>query len=320
MVIYKKGSSGESVRRIQQALQDTTYLTDNPDGIFGSRTENAIRNFQKATGLQVDGVVGPETWKRLFPDSEPASHPPSASIESRCLALTGSFETSRLPPDCFAALTGNFDGQGISFGALQWNFGQGTLQPLLLQMINEHYDIIKNIFNENLERLTDAITGEISTALSFADSIHDPDRRRVKREWKDMFTALGRTPEFQEIETSGAITYTKHGKHLCHEYGLWSERGRALMFDICVQNSSIPEKVKIKIEADFQALSYSMSDDEFETAKMEIIANRRAEASNPRFIEDVRSRKLCIARGKGIVHGASYDLASQFGIGLERAI
>jgi hypothetical protein len=36
---------------------------------------------------------------------------------------------------------------------------------------------------------------------------------------------------------------------------------------------------------------------------MSIVANRRAEAANPRWVDDVRVRKLCIARGEGAVHG-----------------
>ena len=52
---------------------------------------------------------------------------------------------------------------------------------------------------------------------------------------------------------------------------------------------------------------------------MQIVANRRTEASNPRFVEDVRRRKLCIAEGKGVVHGISYDLEKQYGLSLRKA-
>ncbi len=90
------------------------------------------------------------------------------------------------------------------------------------------------------------------------------------------------------------------------------------MFDICVQNGSIPARVREQIQTDFADLSAELSPEEIEVEKMRIVANRRAEAANPRFVEDVRKRKLCIAEGRGTVHGITYDLATQFGLGLGR--
>lgn len=63
MAIYiTKGSKGELVRKIQGAL----HLVQ--DGIFGSVTEEAVKAFQKANNLKVDGIVGDKTWNLLFRD------------------------------------------------------------------------------------------------------------------------------------------------------------------------------------------------------------------------------------------------------------
>jgi peptidoglycan hydrolase-like protein with peptidoglycan-binding domain len=56
----KKGSSGDFVKAIQRALKITA------DGKFGNQTEMAVRNYQKTKNLQVDGIVGKNTWKSLF--------------------------------------------------------------------------------------------------------------------------------------------------------------------------------------------------------------------------------------------------------------
>lgn len=63
--ILKRGSSGPSVTVLQTKLTSLGFNTKGIDGIFGVNTENAVRQFQKAHYLQVDGIVGPVTKKAL---------------------------------------------------------------------------------------------------------------------------------------------------------------------------------------------------------------------------------------------------------------
>ncbi len=317
MEIYKVGSAGENVRKIQQALINAGLYQGAADGVFGKQTEIAVGNFQSKSGLPADGIVGKMTWEKLFPSDTSSISAPSGDLPSRCLALTGSFETGQLAPGCFAAIAGNFDGQGISFGALQWNLGQGTLQPLLMEMYNNHHDIISKIFGDDLQVMKNAISGGKQSSLSFANSIQDASKKSVNSVWKSKFNSLGLTKEFQTIEVKGASAYYERAVKLCSDYGLRTNRGRALMFDICVQNGSISDNIKSLILSDFKMFQKDLSPEELEVSKMRSIANRRAEAANPKFVEDVRKRKLCIAEGKGVVHGISYDLAAQFKLNLE---
>jgi peptidoglycan hydrolase-like protein with peptidoglycan-binding domain len=55
------------VREIQLALKKAGYDPGSADGRLGPRTTEAIREFQKANGLQPDGKVGPRTWRKLEP-------------------------------------------------------------------------------------------------------------------------------------------------------------------------------------------------------------------------------------------------------------
>jgi hypothetical protein len=91
------------------------------------------------------------------------------------------------------------------------------------------------------------------------------------------------------------------------------------MFDIKVQNGSIKTWVKAQILSGFDSLPADLTKAESEVERMKIVANRRSEASNPRWVEDVRARKLCIATGNGTVHGIRYNLEEQFGLRLEVA-
>lgn len=59
MTTIKLGSSGPSVKLLQTRLGITA------DGVFGTATDKAVRNYQKEHGLTVDGIVGAHTWETL---------------------------------------------------------------------------------------------------------------------------------------------------------------------------------------------------------------------------------------------------------------
>ena len=62
------GSRGEYVTTMQSALErhGVKLPKYGVDGIFGSETQSAVRDFQTKRGLTVDGVCGPQTWKALL--------------------------------------------------------------------------------------------------------------------------------------------------------------------------------------------------------------------------------------------------------------
>ena len=62
---YKVGSQGSTVQEIQRRLKSWGYYDGAVDGIFGSRTEKAVRWFQRRNGLTVDGKVGSQTLAAL---------------------------------------------------------------------------------------------------------------------------------------------------------------------------------------------------------------------------------------------------------------
>lgn len=63
--LSKYGSRGEETKNVQQKLKNLGYYTYTVDGIFGSRTLKAVKDFQKDYGLDIDGIVGPKTLKAL---------------------------------------------------------------------------------------------------------------------------------------------------------------------------------------------------------------------------------------------------------------
>ena len=63
--LSKIGSRGEEVKQIQTKLKAWGYYNGTIDGIYGTNTANAVKNFQKKNGLTADGIAGAQTLKAL---------------------------------------------------------------------------------------------------------------------------------------------------------------------------------------------------------------------------------------------------------------
>jgi hypothetical protein len=62
----KLGYKGKDVVNLQERLNKLGFPCGSADGDFGKRTLEAVKAFQAAKGLVVDGIVGKVTWKELF--------------------------------------------------------------------------------------------------------------------------------------------------------------------------------------------------------------------------------------------------------------
>ena len=69
MQLVKVGSKGDLVKLVQLMLNENGYNCGTADGIFGTNTEKAVEKYQRAKGLSVDGIVGNNTYAKLFADS-----------------------------------------------------------------------------------------------------------------------------------------------------------------------------------------------------------------------------------------------------------
>ena len=62
----RKGARNSAVKVLQQQLANKGFPSGHPDGIFGRKTLSAVKSFQRANGLVIDGIVGRKTWEKLF--------------------------------------------------------------------------------------------------------------------------------------------------------------------------------------------------------------------------------------------------------------
>lgn len=80
--MLKKGMQGDDVRDLQILLNSLGYDCGTADGIFGAKTEAAVKAFQTAYGLMPDGIAGKDTLAKLAAvtgdsdaDGEPSDEP-----------------------------------------------------------------------------------------------------------------------------------------------------------------------------------------------------------------------------------------------------
>ena len=86
----RSGSTGTAVVSLQQALKTAGFYTGSADGKYGPNTEAAVRRFQTAYRLSVDGVAGPATQNKLYSLVTPAvTAAPAATAAQSVSASAG---------------------------------------------------------------------------------------------------------------------------------------------------------------------------------------------------------------------------------------
>ncbi|MCM0647262.1 DUF5050 domain-containing protein [Clostridium swellfunianum] len=216
--------------------------------------------------------------------------------------------TSKFEGEGYTAIAGNFDGQGLSVGILQWNIGTGTLQPLLRRMDTEYNQIMRNIFGTNYDSIHLMLDKSRADQLAWAVSINN-SLNKIIEPWRTQIYNLCSTPEYQQIQRDATATYTSKAASITYTYNLKSTRAYALAFDIATQNGAVNSTAAATI-SQAQQQRPNMTEKELLT----VIANAVADAANPAYTEDVRSRKLCIVNGSGIVHRTQFYLDRDYGL------
>jgi hypothetical protein len=165
----------------------------------------------------------------------------------------------------------------------------GLLEPELLRVLGESRD----------------------AQLDWADGISiGSSKYRVERAWEEAFGKLGAFPEVQELQLERAGRYWKIACRDARRFGLTTELGIGLCFDIAVQNGGIDADAEERRIRRWLAEHPGAS----ELDRRVRIADVVAENSRTRYVEDVRSRKRALATGEGLVHGARYA-TSDWGLG-----
>jgi hypothetical protein len=158
------------------------------------------------------------------------------SAEQKAVAITSTLETGRRGG--FSGLSGNFDGQGISFGLVNWNLGSGSLQHLLRDFARDFPARFGAVFGPHAKNFEALIrpndTKSLAAQLAFAIremNVQVGTKWQVREPWKSYFTRLAADTEFQKIQLRYVRDLLARADYFCHYFGLKSERAFCFMFD-----------------------------------------------------------------------------------------
>ena len=80
--LFKRGAAGDTVAEIQRRLKNWGYYSGSVDGVYGGKTEEAVRYFQRKNGLSADGQAGNKTLAALgIPVSASSSGTASGDLD-----------------------------------------------------------------------------------------------------------------------------------------------------------------------------------------------------------------------------------------------
>lgn len=281
---------GGLIKKMQQALKSGGFLQDKDDGIFGSNTERAVQSFQQQKQLPATGKVDDQTWQSLMSS-------PAPDLKQRCLQLTADFEGTG-----FTKAVGNFDGAGITWGIIGFTLSNGELGSVLNDIRSSHAAVFSAAFGDLEPRIGEVLGSSHADQIRFANSISiGSSKVRILDVWAKAFEALGNDPAVQMIQLQRTQKFFDIAARDVQRFNLQNELGLALCFDTAVQNGGIDATERVRINNKI-AQNHPTTQQDLRI----IIANVVAENSLPRFIEDVRNRKLTLATATGTVHGSRF--------------
>jgi len=225
--------------------------------------------------------------------------------QDNALKITSVFEGGKVAN--YQALADDFDGQGMSFGLIQWNFGRNTLGPILKKMLDKDPRAFANCFGEDTDydTLKNAlIAGDTVTELKWARAMETPTNRAA---WQTAFHKVGANATFQAIQYEEAVgKYHRAALTVIADIRLISPklfkkvefRSYAAIYDLCVQQGGLHEKAGGHKTLD--AIKKRVDEENPATQRdlMIIVVTARAEtAARAESITDCLSRRLGILDG-----------------------
>lgn len=170
--IVRYGSSGDSVKKLQNMLNQNGYTLDE-DGVFGNNTLTAVKDYQTKSGLDVDGIVGEQTWGSLTSGSASKTNNETAS-------------------------------KGFSYDAFSYDdYTESDTVTQALAALNSQLGAKPSEYQSTWQ---DQINSIIDKILNREEFSYDLNSDALYQQYKDQYTALGKLAMQDTMGQAAAMT------------------------------------------------------------------------------------------------------------------
>ncbi|WP_449220158.1 hypothetical protein [Tistrella mobilis] len=264
------------------------------DGRFGPASARAMNDWQARNGFPSSPTFSEDQWQRL------SALGPLTAFD-RVLNPTVAFEGTY-----FTGVVGAFDSGGLTWGILGFTLSSGALQELFSDIETRAPGLIAGIFGAEYGQLMQALPLRGQAAVDWAKTISTgANNTQLVAPWAGYFSALGGRGAAKAVQMDHAFA-TWFGRAVGYIDRYMPGRQVSLLdiafwFDVAVQTG-----VSSAVSTDLLAVDMTGLDNAAcRAAFAQVIANHAA----AQWRNDVLSRKMTFATGRGTVHGAVYDLA-----------
>jgi hypothetical protein len=255
------------------------------------------------------------------------------SLLELALHVSGGFENGQ--GASYNSLTGNFDGQGMSAGILQWNAGQGTLQQLVKNIAANMggWDKPQTFFSSSIQQFastngSDGIAWCLNHYIVSGGKDVDP---AAKVRWQNFLIQPESVAAQVAMASAGILGHAKREVAAYAPDYVANNRPYVFFFDLIVQEGgmsvhghTVPPIPAGTTPDTSDVLAFAEANDpkcadiwedvitggDNEAALLTHYAYARAQLANPQFQWDACVRRGTIACRQGIVHQAHLDFTT----------
>lgn len=195
------GSQGSDVKTLQEMLNQNGYNLS-VDGIFGSKTQQAVRDYQQKNGLSVDGIVGNNTWGSLTTGNTSGSSSGTKNSESS----SGPGNSSGATPAGSGAIS--YEGKNENSGTVAGPSYETPYEPsdavkqaeaMLQQQLANKPGEYTSAWQSQLNEVIDKI-------MNREDFSYDLNGDALYQQYKDKYITQGKQAMMDTMGQAAALT------------------------------------------------------------------------------------------------------------------